>query len=87
MQSFVFSLAPDYILCSKTTENRLVPEIVKAWKSFYTDDALNSDSYCHIVNQKHFERVKKLIDTSKVVYGGNTNSDQNYISPTIMYIE
>jgi len=77
-------LAPDYILCSKTMENRLVPEIVKAWQSFYTDDAINSDSYCHIVNERHFERVKKLIDPSKVIHGGQTDANQNYISPTIM---
>jgi acyl-CoA reductase-like NAD-dependent aldehyde dehydrogenase len=80
-------LAPDYVLCSKTTENRLVPEIIKAWQSFYTNNPINSDSYCHIVNEKHFERVKKLIDTSKVIYGGETDSKHNYISPTIMYVE
>ncbi|CAF1294092.1 unnamed protein product, partial [Rotaria sordida] len=39
------NLAPDYILCSKTTENRLIPEIIKAWQSFYTDNPINSDSY------------------------------------------
>ncbi|CAF3961935.1 unnamed protein product [Rotaria sordida] len=77
-------LAPDYILCSKTTENRLIPEIIKAWQSFYTDNPINSDSYCHIVNERHFERVKKLIDTTKVVYGGETDAKQNYIAPTIM---
>ncbi|CAF1282342.1 unnamed protein product, partial [Rotaria sordida] len=77
-------LAPDYILCSKTTENRLIPEIIKAWQSFYTDNPINSDSYCHIVNERHFERVKKLIDTTKVVYGEETDAKQNYIAPTIM---
>ena len=84
---FAFSLAPDYILCSKTTENRLVPEIVKAWQLFYTDNPINSDSYCHIVNQRHFERVQKLIDADKVVHGGQTEARSNYIAPTIMYAE
>ncbi len=79
-----FSLAPDYILCSKPTESLLIPAIVKAWQSFYTDNPIDSDSYCHIVNKKHFERVKNLIDTTKVVHGGNTDVSQNYISPTIM---
>ncbi|CAF4916718.1 unnamed protein product, partial [Rotaria sp. Silwood1] len=77
-------LAPDYVLCSKTMETRLIPEIVKAWQSFYTDNSINSDSYCHIINERHFERVKKLIDTTKVVYGGQTDAKQNYIAPTIM---
>jgi aldehyde dehydrogenase (NAD+) len=81
----IFSLAPDYILCSKPTEDRLVPEIVKAWKKFYTDNPHNSESYCHIVNSRHFERVKKLINKDKVVHGGETNAKENYIAPTIMY--
>jgi aldehyde dehydrogenase (NAD+) len=77
-------LAPDYILCSKATENRLIPEIAKAWQKFYTDNPLNSDCYCHIVNNRHFERVKKLINKDKVIYGGQTDSKENYIAPTIM---
>jgi hypothetical protein len=68
-------------------ETRLVPEIIKAWQSFYTTDPKNSDSYCYLVNERHFQRVKKLIDTSKVVYGGDTDANLNYISPTIMYVE
>ncbi|CAF5192552.1 unnamed protein product, partial [Rotaria magnacalcarata] len=78
------TLSPDYILCSKTTENRIVPEIIKAWRQFYTDTPLNSESYCHIINNRHFERVKKLINQNKVVHGGETDSENNYIAPTIM---
>ena len=81
---FWFSLAPDYLLCSKKTETRLVPEVVKAWQSFYTDNPMNSDSYCRIVNEQHFQRIKALIDISKVIYGGETDPAQNYIAPTIM---
>lgn len=78
------SLAPDYVLCSKATEARLISGIIQAWRNFYTDDPLKSDSYCHIVNNRHFERVKKLIDSDKVIHGGTTNAEQNYIAPTIM---
>ncbi|CAF0989004.1 unnamed protein product [Adineta steineri] len=77
-------LAPDYVLCSKATEGRLIPEIVKAWQEFYTSNPLNSESYCHIVNDRHFERVKKLINKDKVTHGGQTDSNANYIAPTIM---
>ena len=80
----LFSIAPDYILCSKQMERRLVPEIAKAWRSFFTENPLQSDSFCHIVNQRHFQRVERLIDPSKVVVGGETDASQNYIAPTIM---
>lgn len=79
-----FSLAPDYVLCSKKMENLLVPEIVKAWRTFYTDNPLNSESYCHIINERHFDRVQKLIDPSKVVHGGQVDAGSNYIAPTIL---
>lgn len=83
----IFSLAPDYILCSKRMESRLIPEIIQSWRSFYTDNPLTSESYCHIVNERHFDRVRRLIDPSKVVHGGETNATHNYISPTIMYVK
>ena len=78
-------MAPDYILCSKETERQLIPAIIRAWQEFYTDNPLNSDSYCHIVNRRHFERILNLLDQTKIVYGGETNAEENYISPTIMY--
>jgi aldehyde dehydrogenase (NAD+) len=65
-------------------ENRLIPEIIKAWQGFYTDNPINSESYCHIVNNRHFERVKRLIDSDKVVHGGQAEAKTNYIAPTIM---
>ena len=68
-------------------ETRLIPEIIKSWRAFYTDNPLSSDSYCHIVNDRHFDRVRRLIDTSKVAHGGDTDARSNYISPTIMYVE
>ena len=61
-----------------------MPEIIKAWRSFYTDNPMKSDSYCRIVNKRHFQRIKTLIDESKVIHGGETDSTENYIAPTIM---
>jgi len=46
-------------------------------------------SYGRIVNNRHFERVNGYIEDAitkgaKIVTGGTTISDKNYISPTIM---
>ncbi|UJR31818.1 hypothetical protein I4U23_019295 [Adineta vaga] len=77
-------VAPDYVLCSKEAETRLIPHIVKSWQEFYTNNPASSESYCHMVNSRHFDRVKKLINPEKVVHGGQTDANQNYIAPTIM---
>lgn len=86
-QNFVllkFSLAPDYILCSKETESRLVPAIIRAWREFFTETPSTSYSYGRIVNERHFERIRNLLDSKKIIYGGDIDPSTNYISPTIM---
>ena len=81
----ICSLAPDYVLCSKTTENRLVSETVKACEQFYAGNLMNSESYCRIINNRHFKRVRKLINQDKIVHGGQMDFKENYIAPAIMY--
>jgi aldehyde dehydrogenase (NAD+) len=43
-----------------------------------------SEAYTRIINQKHFKRLRALIDDEKVVYGGITDAATNYIAPTVM---
>lgn len=47
---------------------------------------LNNRGFAKIVNENHFNRVKKLLDTTKgsVVYGGNTNSETGKIEVTLV---
>jgi len=77
-------LAVDYILCPKDCQQDLVESLTSAIKKFYGENPQKSDSYGRIVNKRHFERVCKLINSSKVVYGNVTDADDLYISPTIM---
>ena len=37
-----------------------------------------------MINDKHFERVAALIDSSKVIHGGQTDASQRFIAPTVM---
>lgn len=43
-----------------------------------------SDNYVKIINMRNFERVIKMIDSTKVVYGGGFNQGDALYSPTIM---
>lgn len=77
-------LTVDYILCIGGCQSRIVESMKKSIERFYGNDAQKSDSYGRIINKRHFQRVKKLIDPSKVVYGNHLDEDDLYISPTIM---
>jgi len=82
-------IAPDYVLIHEEIKNKFVKYVIKSIKKLYGDNINNSQSYCRIVNNHHFKRLKNLIDdslknNSKILYGGNTDSNENYIEPTLI---
>ena len=77
-------VAPDYILCTKETQEKLLPIFEKILGEFYGGKPKESDSYSRIINERHFQRLVKLLDKSKVAIGGETDAETKYISPTIM---
>lgn len=77
-------VAPDYILCDRSVKKRLIEELVKQIKKQYGENPLKNPDYGKMVNEKHFERVKSLIDVDKVAFGGETDTSRLKIQPTIM---
>ena len=82
-------IAPDYVLIHEDIKNKFIKLVINNIKKFYGDNVNNSESYCRIVNKNHFKRLKNLIDdslkkNSKILYGGKTNSNENYIEPTLI---
>ena len=82
-------IAPDYVLIHEDIKNKFIKLVINNIKKFYGDNVNNSESYCRIVNKNHFKRLKNLIDdslkkNSKILYGGKTDSNENYIEPTLI---
>ncbi|XP_068601209.1 aldehyde dehydrogenase family 3 member A2-like [Brachionichthys hirsutus] len=77
-------IAPDYILCEPSIQDRVVEEIRRSIKEFYTDDPKAFEDYGRIVNQQHFERVMALMEGSTVAVGGESDASQCYIAPTVL---
>ena len=77
-------VAPDYIYCHNNVKDQLVEEIKKQIVIQYGENPLENEGYGKIINEKHFERICKLIDDKKVVIGGKHNKDALKIEPTLM---
>lgn len=77
-------VAPDYVYCDKSIKDELVEEIKKQVRKQYGKHPLKRENYGKIVNEKHFDRVSGLIESSKVVAGGNINRVTLQIEPTVM---
>ena len=77
-------VAPDYILCDKTIKYELIGAIQRQLRRQYGVLPIENPSYGKMINEKHYERVAKLIDQKKVAFGGYGKRDKLQIAPTLM---
>ena len=77
-------VAPDYLLVHRRVKDRLLEHIRRWMVSMYGSDALDNAGYVRMVNRRHFDRVMRLIDPAKAVFGGTGSPDTLKIQPTIL---
>ncbi len=85
-------IAPDYLLVHQSVKQPFMQALRETLGGMYSPDGKPvelSDSYARIVNSKHFQRLKELVDDAvqqgaTVTVGGKMNADQNFIEPTIL---
>jgi aldehyde dehydrogenase (NAD+) len=77
-------VAPDYLLVHSSIEQKLLAELKRLLTIHFSSSSVG-ENFISLVNDNHFERLKRLIDPEKVFFGGVTNSEQRFISPTILH--
>ena len=77
-------VAPDYILCDSKVKYELIGAIQKQLRLQYGVLPIENPSYGKMINEKHYERVARLIDPKKVAFGGYGKRDKLQIAPTVM---
>lgn len=77
-------VAPDYFYVEESIREPFIELLKKEIKGQFGTDPLQNESYGKIINAKHFERIRGLIDADKVVHGGKSDPDSLKIEPTVM---
>jgi len=77
-------IAPDFILAHESIKSKLIDLLITEIKNAYGMNPEISKSYPRIVNSNNFERLKAILKGEIVLYGGKTNSDDNYFAPTLI---
>ena len=79
-------IAPDYLMATPRTLQRLMPHLRRATRTLYSGAPRRSLDYGRMVSARHFDRVLALIDDDKAVLGGTAGADREtrYLPPTIM---
>jgi aldehyde dehydrogenase (NAD+) len=76
--------SPDYVLVFKEVAEEFLEHLKRATIDFYGADPRQSPDYGRIINTRHFDRLKSLLDSGKIYHGGQHDRDDLFIAPTIL---
>lgn len=77
-------IAPDYVLCSKKVQEKLLAVTPKIIRQFFGDKMQDSPDYARIINDRNFTRLLEMLKDGKKAYGGEYDAKDLYIELTIL---
>lgn len=84
-------MTTDYVLVSEKRKDEFLATMKATIEAMYGPEGpgISSAAYSRMVNRKHFNRVKNLLQDAldngaTLVAGGQTDEEENYISPTLL---
>ena len=77
-------IAPDYLLVHTSVKDRLVDALSREFKSLLGENPKQAKHFVRIVNERAFDRLVGYLEGAKIIFGGDYDRNERYISPTIV---
>lgn len=77
-------VAPDYLLVDPSILDAFISELKAAITEMYGQNPQESPDYGRMINRKKFDTVISYLTQGTIVSGGNSDSDDLYIEPTLL---
>ncbi|MBZ4043809.1 aldehyde dehydrogenase [Flavobacterium hibisci] len=77
-------IAPDYILIQKNMKINFITYLIEEIILAYGKKIKNSPDYARIINSKNWVRLTGMIASEKLIFGGESDANDFYISPTLI---
>ncbi len=77
-------VAPDYLLIRKELRDEFIIYMKAIIKDFFGDCPLENTQLVKIINKKHFERLKHLLENQNIICGGKSDETTLKIEPTLV---
>ena len=77
-------VAPDYLYVQNTVAQILIKKIKACIEDQFGVNPKSSESFGRIVNLANCQRLAKLMDSQKVICGGDVDLETLYIAPTVL---
>lgn len=73
---------PDYMFIHESVRDDFVSEYRRALEGFFPDGDMSDMNV--IINDRHFQRVSRLLDSGDAVIGGGVDKERRFIEPTLL---
>ncbi|MER6372521.1 aldehyde dehydrogenase family protein [Streptomyces mirabilis] len=77
-------IAPDYVLADPATAAALVPALRAAVEDQFGSTPQTAADFGRIINERHFDRLTRLLDSGRAAVGGQHDRDDLFIAPTVL---
>lgn len=77
-------VAPDYVLVQRSVKDGLVDAFKAELRRMLPDDNYLRTAYPRIINQKHFDRLRGLLEGQRLLVGGQVLEDSMQITPALV---
>lgn len=73
-------IAPDYVYVQSSIKSAFITEL----KKVINEMRIDQPGFGKIIHERHFDRLRRLIDPAKVIYGNQSDKHHLYLSPTLL---
>ncbi|RYP83011.1 hypothetical protein DL769_001480 [Monosporascus sp. CRB-8-3] len=82
-------MSQNYVLVERGVVDDFVEHLKAAYKKFFPGGAKASPDYARVINERQFDRIKKMLDSTRgrIVIGGETDRSDRFIAPTVVLID
>ncbi len=77
-------IAPDFVLVKSKFKTALTNAMIDEIEKAFGTNPKNSEDYGRIIHKKHFKKLEANLKDQKVLYGGQKDAEELYLSPTLV---
>ncbi|MGI6545208.1 MAG: aldehyde dehydrogenase family protein [Fastidiosipilaceae bacterium] len=76
--------APDYVIAHESIKTELIEQMITLLRSTYGFDPTHNPEFQRVVSREHFDRLRGLMNSGRIMWGGRANEETLRIEPTII---
>lgn len=77
-------VAPDYLLVQDCVKQKLIERMSAYIVQYYGENPEHNPQYPRIVNERHFQRLREMLEEGTILVGGQVDEQNLRIAPTIL---